>query len=78
MGQLVSANYFSTLGVDPVVGRGFRAEEEVAGRIAGGRDQPRVVDAAVRRQAGCDAAGRSKSAVTLTALSEWRRRDSRD
>src|SRR5664279_5138597 len=31
MGQLVSANYFSTLGVDPVVGRGFRAEEDVPG-----------------------------------------------
>lgn len=31
MGQLVSANYFATLGVDPVVGRGFRAEEDVPG-----------------------------------------------
>src|ERR1017187_5643214 len=31
MGQLVSANYFTTLGVDPVVGRGFRAEEELPG-----------------------------------------------
>jgi predicted permease len=31
MGQLVSANYFSTLGVDPVVGRGFRAEEDLPG-----------------------------------------------
>ena len=31
MGQLVSANYFATLGVDPVVGRGFRAEEELPG-----------------------------------------------
>src|SRR5450759_4405352 len=29
MGQLVSANYFSTLGVDPVVGRGFRSEDDV-------------------------------------------------
>ena len=31
MGQLVSANYFSTLGVDPVVGRGFRAEDDLPG-----------------------------------------------
>src|ERR1035441_2915536 len=31
MGQLVSANYFSTLGVDPVVGRGFRVEEDLPG-----------------------------------------------
>jgi putative ABC transport system permease protein len=31
MGQLVTANYFSTLGVDPVVGRGFRGEEDVVG-----------------------------------------------
>jgi predicted permease len=31
MGQLVSANYFSTLGVDPVVGRGFLADEDVPG-----------------------------------------------
>ena len=31
MGQLVSANYFATLGVDPVVGRGFRAEEDLPG-----------------------------------------------
>jgi predicted permease len=31
MGQLVSANYFATLGVNPVVGRGFRPEEELPG-----------------------------------------------
>jgi putative ABC transport system permease protein len=31
MGQLVSANYFSTLGVDPVVGRGFRGEDDMPG-----------------------------------------------
>jgi len=29
MGQLVSGNYFSVLGVNPVVGRGFLAEEDV-------------------------------------------------
>src|SRR5947209_2658325 len=29
MGQLVSANYFQTLGVQPVVGRAFRPEEDV-------------------------------------------------
>ena len=31
MGQLVSANYFTTLGVDPVLGRGFRSEDDVPG-----------------------------------------------
>ena len=31
MGQLVSANYFTTLGVNPVVGRGFLPEEELPG-----------------------------------------------
>jgi predicted permease len=31
MGQLVSTNYFTTLGVEPVVGRAFRAEEEITG-----------------------------------------------
>jgi putative ABC transport system permease protein len=31
LGQLVTANYFTTLGVDPVVGRGFREEEDLAG-----------------------------------------------
>ncbi|MEO8597348.1 MAG: ABC transporter permease [Candidatus Solibacter sp.] len=31
MGQLVSANYFQTLGVNPVIGRGFRPEEETVG-----------------------------------------------
>ena len=31
MGQLVSANYFETLGIVPAVGRGFRPEEDVAG-----------------------------------------------
>ncbi|MCX6629727.1 MAG: ABC transporter permease [Candidatus Solibacter sp.] len=31
MGQVVSANYFATLGVEPVVGRAFRAEEDVPG-----------------------------------------------
>ena len=31
MGQLVSANYFTTLGVEPVVGRGFRPEEDLPG-----------------------------------------------
>ncbi len=31
MGQLVTANYFTTLGVVPVVGRGFRPEEELSG-----------------------------------------------
>lgn len=31
MGQLVSANYFDTLGVEPVVGRGFRTEEDLPG-----------------------------------------------
>ena len=31
MGQLVSTNYFATLGVVPVVGRGFRPEEELPG-----------------------------------------------
>ena len=30
MGQLVSANYFSTLGVNPTVGRGFLPEEDTA------------------------------------------------
>jgi hypothetical protein len=53
MGQLVSANYFTTLGVDPVVGRGFRAEEGCAWGRAGGGDQPRVVDAAARRGPAC-------------------------
>ena len=32
MGQLVSGNYFATLGVIPVVGRGFLPEEDLAGR----------------------------------------------
>src|ERR1017187_2293261 len=31
MGHLVSANYFATLGVEPVVGRGFRGEEDSPG-----------------------------------------------
>ncbi len=31
MGQLVSANYFSTLGVEPIVGRGFRDEDDRPG-----------------------------------------------
>jgi predicted permease len=31
MGQLVSTNYFATLGVVPVVGRGFLGEEELPG-----------------------------------------------
>src|ERR1017187_771952 len=31
MGQLVSANYFTTLGVDPMLGRGFRSEDDVPG-----------------------------------------------
>src|SRR5260370_22983210 len=31
MGQLVSTNYFATLGVAPVVGRGFLPEEELPG-----------------------------------------------
>src|SRR3954452_9246252 len=31
MGQLVTANYFTTLGVNPVLGRGFRAEEDLPG-----------------------------------------------
>jgi predicted permease len=31
MGQLVSANYFSTLGVDPVLGRGLRGEDDLPG-----------------------------------------------
>ena len=31
MGQLVSANYFQTVGVQPVVGRSFRPEEELPG-----------------------------------------------
>jgi macrolide transport system ATP-binding/permease protein len=30
MGQLASANYFSTLGVNPVIGRGFLQEEDTA------------------------------------------------
>lgn len=31
IGQLVSSNYFATLGVAPVIGRGFRPEEDVIG-----------------------------------------------
>ena len=31
MGQLVTANYFTTLGVNPVLGRGFREEEDLPG-----------------------------------------------
>src|ERR1022692_3426494 len=31
MGQVVSANYFTTLGVDPVLGRGFRSEDDLPG-----------------------------------------------
>src|SRR5437016_7647541 len=30
IGQLVSGNYFSTLGVEPVVGRGFLPEEDAS------------------------------------------------
>ncbi|MEO8370852.1 MAG: ABC transporter permease [Candidatus Solibacter sp.] len=33
MGQLVSANYFQTVGVQPVLGRGFRPEEDVPGGL---------------------------------------------
>ncbi len=56
MGQLVSANYFTTLGVNPVVGRGFREEEDAAGRLAGGGDQLRAMAAAVRRRPDVDTA----------------------
>jgi predicted permease len=31
MGQLVSANYFQTVGVQPILGRGFRPEDDVSG-----------------------------------------------
>ena len=31
MGQLVTANYFTSLGVNPVLGRGFREEEDLPG-----------------------------------------------
>ena len=47
-GQIVSGNYFSTLGVNPVVGRGFLARGgRQSGRVPGGGDRLRALDQAV-------------------------------
>ena len=56
MGQLVSANYFTTLGVNPVVGRGFRAEEDVPGASPVVVISYGIVAHSLRRHAGSHAA----------------------
>ena len=65
-------------GSGPGGGTRFPARGGAAGRVAGGGDQPCAVAAPVRWQPGRDAPHASRSAATLTALSEWRRPDSRD
>ena len=47
---VVSADFFELLGVSPLVGRGFRAEENDPGIQRGGGPRPRRLAAAVRRR----------------------------
>ena len=51
--RLVSADFFSVLGVKPALGRTFAPGEDEPGVGAGGRDQRRPLAAQVWRGAGC-------------------------
>ncbi len=58
MGQLTSANYFSTLGVNPVIGRGFLPEEDTS---AGTSPVAVISNRFWRQQYGSDAGVLSRS-----------------
>ncbi len=48
-GYMISAGFFSTLGVQPVLGRTFRSDDDQCGRRAGGDSRRRFLEPQIRR-----------------------------
>ena len=46
--EIVTANFFDVLGAPVALGRGFTAQEEIAGRAGHGGAEPRVLAAAIQ------------------------------